>query len=144
LRVGAYQILLLRVPAHAAVDDAVEAIKRARSGRLAGFANALLRRLERDGEPPPPRDPLAELAVRESAPAWLVEDAVRRFGLTEARALLASLNAPAPLWLRASTLRATRDQLAAALEAERPSVELAPSPLVDEALRARSGGDLFH
>src|SRR5207247_8771813 len=71
LRVGAYQILFLRVPAHAAVDDAVDALKRARGQKLANFANALLRRLSRDGEPQPPADPLAALAVTESAPDWL-------------------------------------------------------------------------
>ena len=51
LRIGAYQILFLRVPAHAAVDDAVEAIKKLRSQKLANFANGLLRALARGGEP---------------------------------------------------------------------------------------------
>ncbi|HEX8952859.1 MAG TPA: transcription antitermination factor NusB, partial [Polyangia bacterium] len=54
MRLGAYQILFLRVPAHAAVDDAVETIKRARSQKLANFANGLLRALARGGEPAAP------------------------------------------------------------------------------------------
>src|SRR5262245_531773 len=48
LRLAAYQILLLRVPDHAAVDDAVSAVTRVRGARLGGFANALLRRLARE------------------------------------------------------------------------------------------------
>jgi len=146
LRLGAYQILFLRVPAHAAVDDAVEAVKHARGAKLAGFANALLRRLAREGEPaPPPESELAaHLSVVESAPRWLVDEALRRFAADEARAFLASLNAPAPLWLRASTLRGTRDELRALLAAERPSARFEPSPLADDALRAEGAGDLFH
>ncbi len=49
LRVAAYQILFLdRVPAYAAVNEAVEACKGLRGGpRIAGLANALLRRAGR-------------------------------------------------------------------------------------------------
>src|SRR5262249_61235731 len=76
LRLGALQILFLRVPAHAAVDDAVGAIKRARGDKLAGFANAILRRLARDGEPPLPdeRDLAAWLQVPQPTPPCLVAD----------------------------------------------------------------------
>jgi 16S rRNA (cytosine967-C5)-methyltransferase len=143
LRLGAYQILFTRVPAHAAVDDAVEAMKHARGAKLAGLANALLRRLAREGEPPPPADPVERLAVVESAPRWLVDDALRRFAAPdEARALLAALNEPAPLWLRAHPPRATRDQLAERLVAERPAARFGTSPLVDEALRVDGAGDV--
>src|SRR5581483_8920487 len=46
LLVAAYQLLFLdRVPAHAAVDAAVGAIKAARGEKLSGFANAVLRKL---------------------------------------------------------------------------------------------------
>lgn len=137
LRIGAYQILFLRVPAHAAVDDAVETIKKSRSQKLANFANGLLRALARSGEPPAP-----SLAVRVSAPDWLVDDAVRRFGPEEAEAFLQSLNAPAPLWLRANKLRATRDEAMAALAAERPQATLMPSAKVPEAFRADGAGDV--
>ena len=44
LRLGAYQLLFLRTPAHAVVDDAVAALKRLRGPKVAGFANAILRR----------------------------------------------------------------------------------------------------
>ncbi|MBI4577188.1 MAG: 16S rRNA (cytosine(967)-C(5))-methyltransferase RsmB [Planctomycetes bacterium] len=61
LRVGAYQLLFLdRVPAHAAVDEAVEAARR-RSPRAAGFVNATLRSLQRAlrGRTDTPCGPLA-------------------------------------------------------------------------------------
>ncbi len=141
LRMAAYQVLFLRVPAHAAVDDAVGAIKKVRGAKLAGFANALLRRLAREGEPPLPGDPRERLSVEHSAPRWLVDDAVARFR-DGAGDFLASLNAPPPVWLRANTLRATREQLIERLAAERPRAQLAPSPLAPEALAVRHGGDL--
>ncbi|HVV48265.1 MAG TPA: transcription antitermination factor NusB, partial [Polyangia bacterium] len=48
LRVAAYQVLFLdRIPDYAAVSDAVEACKNAGGRGVAGFANALLRRLAR-------------------------------------------------------------------------------------------------
>jgi 16S rRNA (cytosine967-C5)-methyltransferase len=142
LRIGAYQILFLRVPAHAAVDDAVEAIKRLRSAKLAGFANAVLRNLARQGEPPPPADPVARLGVVESAPDWLVHDALARFDAAEAARYLASLNAPAPLWLRANTLRATREEAMLAVAANRPDATLVPSETVPEAFRIDGAGDI--
>lgn len=46
LRLGAYQLRFLdRVPAHAAVNESVELVKRARKKSAAPFANAVLRKL---------------------------------------------------------------------------------------------------
>ncbi|HEX9105369.1 MAG TPA: 16S rRNA (cytosine(967)-C(5))-methyltransferase RsmB, partial [Polyangia bacterium] len=137
MRLGAYQILFLRVPAHAAVDDAVETIKRARSQKLANFANGLLRALARGGEPAAP-----SLGVRCSAPDWLVDDAVARFGAEEAERFLSALNAPAPLWLRANTLKATRDEAMRAVAAERPEATIVASEVVPEAFRVDGAGDV--
>lgn len=48
LRVAAYQLLFLeRVPAHAAVNESVELVKRARKRSAAGFVNAVLREIEK-------------------------------------------------------------------------------------------------
>jgi 16S rRNA (cytosine967-C5)-methyltransferase len=142
LRLAAYQILFMRVPAHAAVDDAVGAVKRSRGQGLANFANALLRRLAREGEPPLPSEQMARLSLEHSAPAWLVNDAVARFGADEAARYLGSLNEPAPVWLRANTLRVGRDEAMRALAAERPSAKLTPSPRVPEAFTVAGAGDL--
>lgn len=145
LRLGAYQILFLRIPAHAAVDDAVRAVTRLRGRQLGGFVNAVLRRLAREGEPPPP-DPaegVAHLAVVHSAPDWLVERALGLFGRGEALEFLAALNATPPVWLRANTLRAAAATVLERLHQERPQLTLARSPLLDEALRVEAAGDLF-
>src|SRR5664279_1341992 len=45
LRLGAYQLLRTRVPAHAAVSTTVALTRAVASGRAAGFTNAVLRRV---------------------------------------------------------------------------------------------------
>ncbi|HEX7671242.1 MAG TPA: transcription antitermination factor NusB, partial [Polyangiaceae bacterium] len=87
LLVAAYQILLLdRVPVHAAVDAAVTAIRTARGPKVAGFANALLRKLSPDGKRLD-----RERAIVESAPKWLFFELERTVGAEEARALLGAV-----------------------------------------------------
>jgi 16S rRNA (cytosine967-C5)-methyltransferase len=94
LRLGAYQVLYLRVAAHAAVSESVE-LARAAEPRAAGFANAVLRRLQREGpprEPDPVADPLAWLTTAGSLPRWLAERWHRHLGpqaaVARARCLL--------------------------------------------------------
>jgi len=94
LRLGAYQLLYLRVAPHAAVSESVE-LARAAEPRSAGFANAVLRRLQREGPPPEPDpfgDPLAWLTTAGSLPLWLAERWCKRLGpeaaVTRARCLL--------------------------------------------------------
>jgi 16S rRNA (cytosine967-C5)-methyltransferase len=86
LLIAAYQILLLeRVPAFAAVDAAVSAVKRARGPKVAGFANAVLRKLARSGEK------LTQArALREAIPAWLWQELVTSIGEEQAAELLSA------------------------------------------------------
>jgi 16S rRNA (cytosine967-C5)-methyltransferase len=94
LRLGAYQVLHLRVPPRAAVSESV-ALTRAEAPRAAGFVNALLRRLAGEGAAPAPdpeRDPLAWLTTTGSLPKWLAERWLARLGpavaIARARAFL--------------------------------------------------------
>ena len=138
LRLGALQVLDLRVPAHAAVGETVGLLRARRGAGLAGFANALLRRLAREGAPPPPAaPPSARISVRTGAPEVVVETAIARLGEVEAEALLLAEAAPAPMWLRASPRRAPD---LAALASE---LGATPSSLLVGALRLRAGDGLF-
>ena len=105
LLVAAYQILLLdRVPAFAAVDAGVNGVKRERGPRVAGFANAVLRKLAKTGEK------LSQAqALRECVPAWLWQDLVQSVGEEQALALITGdastglrprLGVEPPEWLR--------------------------------------------
>jgi 16S rRNA (cytosine967-C5)-methyltransferase len=105
LLVAAYQILLLeRGPAFAAVDAGVNGVKRERGPRVAGFANAVLRKLAKTGEK------LSQAqALRECVPAWLWQDLQQSVGEEQALALIAGdaftglrprLGAEQPDWFR--------------------------------------------
>ena len=104
LLVAAYQILLLeRVPAFAAVDAAVSGVKRERGPKMAGFANAVLRKLARTSEKLTPAQ-----ALREAVPAWLWTELTASVGEQQALALIGAdaftglrprLGAVLPEWL---------------------------------------------
>jgi 16S rRNA (cytosine967-C5)-methyltransferase len=141
LRVGAYQLLFLdRVPDYAAVSDAVEACKRARGQGAGGFANAILRKLAREGEPPLPAaaaDPGAFLEVAAGFPPWLARLTLAELPAADAIAFGEASAAAPPVTLRANTTRIARDALIERLRAERPDATLAPSEIAPDAVLAR-------
>ncbi|MGH9628231.1 MAG: transcription antitermination factor NusB [Bryobacteraceae bacterium] len=95
LRLGIYQIRYLdRVPAHAAVGESVELVKKARKRSAAGFVNAVLRKAGRETVAWPDR------ATELSQPDWLLERWNRQFGEeTATRIASAFLEAP-ETWVR--------------------------------------------
>ena len=75
LRMGIYQLRYLdRVPAHAAVGDSVELVKRARKRSAAGLVNAILRNVNRYPVAWPSRE------VELSCPEWLLARWERYYG----------------------------------------------------------------
>ena len=69
-------------------------------------------------------------AVRINMPEWLAEKLVSQFGEEGAVELSAALNQPAPVGIRANTLRTSRDTLAEKLAAEDyPCVSMKYSPI---------------
>lgn len=121
LRLGAHQLLAMRVPDHAAVSTSVALVKRVVGHKPAGFVNAILRRVsERD---------LASwielataglagdeaLAVRYSHPAWVVAELRRSLRAVDAahelEELLAADNVPPKVTLVARPRLATVAEL---------------------------------
>lgn len=123
LRLGALQLLALdRIPAHAAVSEAVEEAKR-RGGRgAASFANAVLRAVALRSEwaawPVAERDPMRRLAIESSHPDELVARWWSRFGEERTRAIVEANNGDRALHLLAFRDRGGRDALARRLFAE--------------------------
>jgi 16S rRNA (cytosine967-C5)-methyltransferase len=143
LRMAAYQVAFLaRVPAFAAVNDAVS-LARGAPG-VAPYVNAVLRAFTRRGaaerEPPLPRDPVEALATRCSFPSWLAGRWITRYGAGQAEALMRALDERPPLTVRANTLRVSREALAARLR-EDEGLATRPTPLAPEGLVVESGGD---
>ena len=84
LFIGAAQLLWLDVPDHAAVDLGVRLAQADRRGaRYAGFVNAVLRRIARDG-----KELLGKAdAVKLDTPAWLLSRWKRTYGADVANAI---------------------------------------------------------
>jgi 16S rRNA (cytosine967-C5)-methyltransferase len=149
LRLGAYQILFLRTPPHAAVGETVSLVKGVDHGRAAGYVNAVLRSLARAPSPPRPPaasiDPVANLAVSESLPGWLAAEWIAWLGEEGARSLAAAMNRAAPLALRSPRPGDLQARLAAAGIAARAALR-APQGVVVEgasvAQVARAAGDV--
>lgn len=101
LRLGAYQILHTRVPAHAAVSATVDLVRRVTPG-AAGFANAVLRQISTrelpawldELAPSKDADPVAHLSLVDAHPQWIVRAFREALGgsLAETEALLIADN----------------------------------------------------
>ncbi|MBK7534041.1 MAG: 16S rRNA (cytosine(967)-C(5))-methyltransferase RsmB [Myxococcales bacterium] len=141
LRVAAYQLLLLdRVPAYAAVDDAVDAARGLGGAKLAGFANAVLRKVGAAGEPPLPGEARARLLVAASLPGWILDELAAVIEDPKELELAAlALAEQAPLFVRANLRRGSREALVARFAAEGVTAE--PVPDTDAALRLSNLGD---
>jgi len=131
LRLGAHQLLGMRVATHAAVDETVGLARKVNGSGAAGFVNAVMRRIsERDRDAwlgevvPRDGDVSARLAVERSHPEWVVK-ALRAALLghgaataatvdAELAALLDADNAPARVSLVARPGLATVDELVSA------------------------------
>ena len=165
LRLGAYQLRFLdRIPAHAAVNESVELVKRARKKSAAPFANAVLRKLigkRGDGKTTGGgfvRDAEAEspeaLAAASAHPSWLVARWVVEFGSQRAHRicqfdqqapplalrLLASGRFP-PQQVNSGLVGDPGEAIEAQLRAQ--GVELAPGRLLRSA-RVVLSGDVTH
>jgi 16S rRNA (cytosine967-C5)-methyltransferase len=108
LRLGAYQLLHMNVPTHAAVHATVELTRRTAGHRVVGLVNAVLRKVSQNDWPGwvdrlAPSGDLARIALAAGYPAWI------------ARALLDALGGDL-------------DELARALAEDRPVTHLVARP----------------
>src|SRR3954454_10953805 len=120
LRVATYQLLFLdRVPAHAAVHEAVEQAHQLTHRGGASFVNGVLRRIARaprpEDWPVAEADPVRRLAIEKSHPDFLVARWLDRFGTARTLDLLDANNRPKPMHLLAFRDRGGRELLAESL-----------------------------
>lgn len=92
LRLGAYQLGFSETAPHAAANESVELVRRARLERAVPFANAVMRRLAAGiGDL---LDSLPDGALKESYPDWIAETFERDLGREQALALMRAMNEP--------------------------------------------------
>lgn len=138
LLIAAYQVLVLtRVPAFAAVDEAVNVVKALRGPRVAGFANAVLRKLA--SEPKPAAEEIARAAL-DAADPELARAIASAIGEAGALRLLASEESP-PLGLRVEKAD-ERDTWMARLREARPEATITAGRISPLAIVVRGAGRL--
>jgi 16S rRNA (cytosine967-C5)-methyltransferase len=111
LRLGAYQLLHTRIPAHAAVGETVGVVV----PRERGFVNAILRRLAKEPSPPAAGDDDHAISLRTGMAAWAVGELRKLLPADEVERAALALGEHGPLTLRVNTCRATVDQVVARL-----------------------------
>jgi 16S rRNA (cytosine967-C5)-methyltransferase len=127
LRMGVYQLLFLtKTPHRAAVNEAVNLAKKLGRQEAAGFVNALLRRVIREGGTESlsavQGDPQEILAVEEAFPLWAVKKLWALWGENETRAFCQASNQHARLTLRVNVLKTDRMSLMERMRKEGLSV----------------------
>lgn len=146
LRLSAYQLLYLdRIPAHAAVNEAVTIAKRRGHAGISGMVNGVLRSLDRNRSELTPSaiqldDPIATVALRHSYPEWLVRRWADVYGIEGAEAICEAGNRSPQASIRANTLQGSREELLEQLKAE--GLQAKPSALAPAGIVVESGGNL--
>jgi 16S rRNA (cytosine967-C5)-methyltransferase len=92
LRLGAYQLGYTDTAPHAAANESVELVRRARLERAVPFTNAVMRRLTAGIRPL--LDSLPDGPLKESYPDWIYETFARELGRDDALALMRAMNEP--------------------------------------------------
>ncbi|MFD2179111.1 16S rRNA (cytosine(967)-C(5))-methyltransferase RsmB [Veronia pacifica] len=105
--VGLYQLNYMRVPAHAAVGETVDATKPLKKPQLRGLVNAVLRNYQRD------QDALNEKAVSHDAgryghPGWLLKLLQEAYP-ENWQQVVDNNHQKAPMWLRVNRQHNSRD-----------------------------------
>ncbi len=136
LIIGAYQLLFLRIPPHAAISSAVEASRALNKKWAAGLINAVLRSLQRDE-----KTLFEQLAPHAKAahPLWLWQ-AIENAWPAHAEQIFAANNLHPPFCLRVNRARTTAADYRAQLQAI--DIVAESCALASEGLRLTSACDI--
>ena len=141
LRLAVYQLLFLdRIPAAAAVHEAVELTKASQPKHVVRFVNGVLRTISRKSKTLKKAEPGGSeehrLAILYSYPIWLVQRWLIRLGSEETESLCQASNQIPPTTVRVNTLKTTVPAMVASFKDLGFLVE--PGKFVPETLHLRS------
>jgi 16S rRNA (cytosine967-C5)-methyltransferase len=137
LVIAAYQLYFTRVPAFAAVSEAVGAVKSQRGPRMGAFANAVLRKVATRAETLDPAE--RDEAIVASTPAWLREGLDRALTPEGALAFLKAGIEPPAVALRVE-VAAQRDGWLEKLRVAAPEASFDAGRISPRAILARGAG----
>lgn len=106
LLVSFYQLLYMRVPAHAAVDEAVNATRILKVEQFKGLVNGVLRRFLREQEQIMQR---VDKGYQTLHPEWIVQQ-FKQYYPEQWRSIVEENNLKPPMWLRVNRQKFERDE----------------------------------
>ena len=136
--VGLYQLGYMRIPAHAAVAETVNATKNLKKPQLRGLINAVLRNYQRQ------QASLDEKAVSHDAgrfghPSWLLK-LLKQSYPEQFESVIEANNTKAPMWLRVNRRHHSRDDYRELLS--QAGIETDIHPQAQDALRLHTPCDV--
>ncbi|MGF1687501.1 16S rRNA (cytosine(967)-C(5))-methyltransferase RsmB [Photobacterium japonica] len=136
--VGLYQLGYMRIPAHAAVAETVDATKTLKKPQLRGLINAILRNYQRQ------KDALDAQALSHDAgryghPSWLLK-LLKASYPDQLDSIVEANNTKAPMWLRVNRQHHTRDAYRVLLDEAGIATDLHPE--APDALKLHSPCDV--
>ncbi|ODP26970.1 16S rRNA (cytosine(967)-C(5))-methyltransferase [Paenibacillus nuruki] len=144
LRFSFYQIYYLdRIPAHAAVNEAVNIAKRRGHQGISGMVNGVLRNvIRRREELVIPQDlPAAKrISLQHSFPEWMVARWIKQYDEATAEQICISNNEAPSVSIRVNTHRTSRTAMLELLQSEGYEVEI--SPLSPDGILVHGGGNM--
>jgi len=134
LRISVCQINHMeRIPSHAAINEAVNLTKNRNMANLSGFANGVLRSVDR-AEPEEIRD----TALKYSYPKWLYSGLTRWLGQEDAESFCENSHKPPPVIIFTNTVKITQNELAKKIMTE----GVIATPLDEYFLILKNSGDI--
>ena len=143
LRLGFYQLHFTdRIPAAAAVNEAVKLARLLTDERRASLVNAVMRTALREPQRvqfvSKAQDPTRHLADYYSFPDHFVDYCIKEFGVEKTEAQLAGMNRPPLVTYRVNYLKAKPDEVAASLQSA--GIEFSYGKYLPEFIHIEQGG----
>lgn len=144
LRLSFYQLYYLdRIPAHAAVNEAVNIAKRRGHQGISGMVNGVLRNVLRRKEElilPSDLPAAARISLAYSHPEWLVARWIEQYGEAVAEAICQSNNEPPSVSVRVNRSKISREEMLGIMQGQ--GLEATPSPVTTDGILVQSGGNM--
>lgn len=148
LRLSIYQLRFLdKIPAHAAVHEAVELARQRGHRGIASLVNGVLRgylRRQREWKLPEEPETIRDLSLVTSHPEWMVRRFTEAYGIKTARAILAANNRVPKTSLRSNPLRIDRSLLMEEMRQEYLEANVKESLLSKQGIVFKGSGNVVH
>ncbi|MGD8498003.1 MAG: 16S rRNA (cytosine(967)-C(5))-methyltransferase RsmB [Chromatiales bacterium] len=134
LELGLYQLIYMRLPDYAAIDQTVEATREIGKPWASGLTNAVLRRYLREADALGPALDERDPGIRYAMPAWLIGELQGAYP-RDWSAICEAANTRPPMTLRVNRRQVSRETYLTGLRAA--GIEAEPHPIVETAITLR-------